>query len=59
VKQRGWAELRVAAHDRAGASVFQAGPVIERARFEVYSFPLFAVRRNDIYPDEDFQLAVD
>lgn len=59
LKQRGYTKLRVLARHSSGELVPAGGPVFERASFEVYSFLFLALRRNDIYPDEELELAID
>lgn len=59
LKQRGYTKLRLAVRDSEGRHVAEHGPVIERAFFEVYNVLFFALRRNDIYPGEELEIAVD
>lgn len=58
-RQRGYARVRLVVFDRDGGRVAESPAVLERKSFDVYSFLFLAVRRNDIYPDESFQLGVD
>ena len=57
--QRGYTQLRLVAYDRSGAVVGETETVMGRASFEIYGFLFFAIRRNDIYPGERFQITVD
>ncbi len=59
LKQRGYTQLRLVAYDRSGAAAGETETVMGRASFEIYSILFFAIRRNDIYPGERFQITVD
>ncbi len=59
LKQRGYAQLRLVAHDRSGASVADSEGVLGRASFETYSLFFLVIRRNDIYPGEQSSFGID
>lgn len=51
LKQRGYTQLRVHAEDRTGNFAASAGPITERAVFDVLSLLVFSFQRDDIYPE--------
>lgn len=59
LKQRAYTRLRLSARGPEGRHLAESDPVMDRASFEVYSFLFLALRRNDIYPGEEVELAID